>query len=109
MRTADNAIQKQDYATARRNYEQLSEFGMPEAKVALGKMYLHGDGVEVDPRKALILFQEAQAAGDNKVAPRLIPKAQAKIEAFDRRAARAQQHSHSDYQSPAKDSINRAG
>lgn len=79
MKTAEKAYINEDYSSARNHYEQLSEFGYPKAKVELGKMYLYGKGVDADPQKALTLFEEAEAAGDDRYAPRLIPKAQEKI------------------------------
>jgi uncharacterized protein len=78
MRTAKKAYEKQDYTTAQRHYQELAEFGIPEAKNELGKMYLNGRGVEPDPQKALTLFKEAQKAGENTVSTRFIAKAQAK-------------------------------
>lgn len=78
MKRASNAYKNEDYQTARANYEELSEFGFPRAKIELGKMHLYGKGTEPDPQKALVLFQEAQEAGD-AAAARMIPRAQTKM------------------------------
>jgi uncharacterized protein len=78
MRAGRQAYMDKDYATAHEHYYQLAEFGIPEAKTELGKMYLYGQGVAPDPERALQLFTEAEAMGDKR-ASTLIPKAQKKL------------------------------
>lgn len=82
MNTAKNAYQNKQYDVAYANYNELAEFGLPQAKVELGKMYLYGRGTDKDPQKALSLFEEAQALGERRYAPRYIPKAQARVGAM---------------------------
>jgi TPR repeat protein len=79
MDTAKSAYQAEDYQTARTNYEELSEFGFPRAKIELGKMHLYGKGTEPDPEKALTLFKEAYDGGEKVAAAKLIPRAQTKL------------------------------
>ncbi len=79
MKTARLAYQEEDYQTAISHYQQLAEFGVPRARTELGKLYLYGKGTERDPARALQLFQEAEAAGETKYAPRYIPRAQARL------------------------------
>ena len=79
METARRAAAQQDYSTAMHHYTALSAFGMPEAKIEMGRMYMDGKGVPADPRKALTLFNEAAEAGDNRIAARQIPKAQRQL------------------------------
>lgn len=79
MGTAKTAYNNEDYQTARTNYEGLSEFGYPRAKIELGKMYLYGKGAEPDPQKALELFEEAHDAGETRAAAKLIPRARTKL------------------------------
>lgn len=78
METGGRAYKNQDYATARSNYEQLADFGIPRAKIELGKMYLYGRGADADPQKALALFEDAKTQGD-PTSVRLIPKAQSQL------------------------------
>lgn len=80
MKTAKEAAARGDYQTAYYHYNELADFGMPKAKMELGKLYLYGNGVEADPEKALGLFEEARTLGDNKNAPRFIAKAQTKLD-----------------------------
>lgn len=58
--TAKRAVLRQDYATARTNYEYLAERGFPQAQTKLGDMYLNGLGVKKDEAKALALFELAE-------------------------------------------------
>jgi TPR repeat protein len=89
MKTGQKAYEDGNYATAKQHYEELAEFGVPEAKVELGRMYLYGRGVDSDPHKALSLFEEAQQSGKKTAASVLIPKAQAKIASNAEKEARA--------------------
>lgn len=82
METGKRAYSNQDYTTAFNHYQRLAEFGVPEAKAELGKLYFYGRGTEADPAKALALFEEAAEAGETRTAPRYIPGAQAKVGAL---------------------------
>lgn len=79
MKRASNAYKNEDYETARVNYQELSDFGFPRAKIELGKMYLYGKGTEPDPQKALDLFQQAHDDGETVAAAKMIPRAQTKL------------------------------
>lgn len=82
METGKRAYQNEDYQTALNHYQQLADFGIPEAKTELGKLYLYGRGTKKDPKMALALFEAAEKAGDSRTAPRYIPGAKAKVGAM---------------------------
>lgn len=79
MNAGKRAADQKDYKVAYDNYAPLAEFGIPKAKMELGKLYLYGRGVEPDAQKALVLFEEAKTLGDTKSAPLYIAKAQTKL------------------------------
>lgn len=80
MKTGANAFKAGDYDTAYMHYSELSEFGIPRAKIELGKLYLYGRGnTQTDPQKALELFREADAGGEHTLAARYIPRAETKL------------------------------
>jgi len=79
LKTGRQAYLDQDYTTAFDHYKQLADFGIPQAKTELGKLYLSGHGTNEDPATALALFEEAERAGDVTVAPRYIASAQTKL------------------------------
>ena len=58
-RTAQYAHKNQDYAQAIMHLEPLADFGLANAQSKLGRMYLKGEGVEVNIDKAYALFQKA--------------------------------------------------
>lgn len=79
MKTARNAAAEQDYTTAAHHYQALSDFGLPEAKMELGRLYLAGNGVPQDSGKALRLFQEAQTISANSRIANYVTQAQVKL------------------------------
>lgn len=68
METAKLADVNKDYETAVLHYRELANFGIPEAKLQLGRHYLQGRGVPQDPVQAIALFEEA---GKNKRNPKI--------------------------------------
>lgn len=78
MGQGKQAYKDQNYSEAFSHYNRLADFGLPEAKVELGKLYLYGRGAEQDTQRAIDLFQEADKQG-SKVAARLALKAQVKL------------------------------
>lgn len=79
MRTGKQAYRDKDYETAFYHYERLSDFGLPAAKMELGKMYMYGRGAPADPQKALTLFEEAGHGSNDKRAERYINQARTKL------------------------------
>ncbi len=79
MKTAEYAYSKDDYNTARLQYEALAARGFPDAQMELGKMYLYGRGVERDPERALELFQKADHLNGEPNAKRYIRRAKAYV------------------------------
>jgi TPR repeat protein len=59
---------KADRAEARRWYDMAAKQKHPAAARQLGEMYAKGDGGKRDPKKAMELWQAAEAAGDPMVA-----------------------------------------
>jgi len=82
MKTAKYAEKQKDYETSIDHYQRLAEFGLPEAKVELGKHYLGGKGVEKDPQKALTLVKEANAQKTNKSTAQFITRSQTQLGAL---------------------------
>ena len=60
------ALDKGDFATARRILEPLASNGETDAQVLLGLMYLVGDGVVQDPREAARLFRLSADHGNKQ-------------------------------------------
>lgn len=79
MKTAKRADQQKDYETSINHYQRLADFGLPEAKVELGKHYLGGQGVEKNPQKALALFKEASAQKTDKRTSDYITRSQSQL------------------------------
>jgi len=60
---ADAAFQRGDYRTALRLWRPLAEQGNATAQFALGKMYVHGEGVPQDDAEALKWYRLAAEQG----------------------------------------------
>ena len=58
------AYERGDYATALREWRPLAEHGDAGAQVALGVMYINGQGVPQDYPKAVVLFRLAADQGN---------------------------------------------
>ncbi|MGZ9097908.1 MAG: tetratricopeptide repeat protein [Micavibrio sp.] len=82
MKTAKYADKQKDYKTSIDHYQRLAEFGLPEAKVELGKHYLGGKGVEKNPQKALALFKDANSQKANKSTAKFITRSQTQLGAL---------------------------
>lgn len=57
--TAREAHNAGEYETAVQHWEALSDFGVPEAQVGLGRAYLTGKGVPQNYGRAFELFEQA--------------------------------------------------
>jgi TPR repeat protein len=57
------ARDRQDYAAAIKEWQPLAEKGDVRSQVALGELYLRGDGVRTDPRAAADWFRRAADKG----------------------------------------------
>lgn len=65
------AYEKQDYATALKEWGPLEEQGNPEAQYRLGRMYVIGGGVKVSCSEAMKWFQKAAEQGHARAQYRL--------------------------------------
>ncbi len=79
MKTAQYAYNSQDYETAYKNYKPLADFGLPEAQLALGQMYLYGKGPDYNPKAALKLFEKSYTQKKTDVAADYITRAKREV------------------------------
>ena len=63
---ARHAYKQGDYQTAEKHYAELSEFGHSPSQVALARMYIRGEGAQVQPEQAAQLLKQAAAKGNPK-------------------------------------------
>lgn len=66
MYEARQAKRDGDYTTAFDHYSRLAEFGLPDAKLELARMYIRGEGVPENPALGVPLLREAAEAGEPK-------------------------------------------
>lgn len=64
LKRADAAAKAGNYETAIQQWQTLSEYGYPEAKLRLAQAYIKGNGVEKNPAVAVPLLEGAVAKGN---------------------------------------------
>ena len=65
LESARRAYARQDYATAVKEFRALAEQGNREAELALGKMYMSGQGVSRDSDQAITWLKRAAVQDDS--------------------------------------------